>query len=162
MTEWSETPDSFTFRYDQRVDELATPCGVSSVLNEEETDGPESRMRPFQAIWDTGATNSMISTAVVDYCGLELSGFTQVNQIQDSYRAATYIVDIELPNGLVVSDVRVAEGSMLGVEDVLIGMDIIGFGDFAITHPNGNTQFTFRYPSAADIDFAANPNVAMR
>ena len=162
MIEWSETPDSFTFRYDGRVDELATPCGVSSVLNEEESDRPESRTRPFQAIWDTGATNSMISMAVVDYCDLELSGFTQVNQIQDSYRAATYMVNIELPNGLVVPDVRVAEGSMLGVEDVLIGMDIIGYGDFAITHPNGNTKFTFRYPSVSDIDFTAIPNPTAR
>ena len=161
MIEWSETPDSFTFRYDRRVDELATPCGVSPVLNEEESGGPESRMRPFQAIWDTGATNSMISPVVIDYCGLRLSGFTRVNQIQNSYRAATYIVNIALPNGLVVSDVRVAEGRMLGSEDVLIGMDIIGFGDFAITHPNGNTKFTFRFPSAADIDFTLNPNDAV-
>ena len=118
-------------------------------------------MRPFQAIWDTGATNSMISPVVIDYCGLRLSGFTRVNQIQNSYRAATYIVNIALPNGLVVSDVRVAEGRMLGSEDVLIGMDIIGFGDFAITHPNGNTKFTFRFPSTADIDFTLNPNDAV-
>ena len=31
MIGWSETPDSFTFQYDRRVDELATPCGVSMV-----------------------------------------------------------------------------------------------------------------------------------
>lgn len=32
-------------------------------------------------------------------------------------------------------------------------MDIINKGDFAITHPDGKTKFTFRYPSQADIDF---------
>ena len=156
MIEWSETPDSFTVRYHRRVDELVTPCGVSRVLDVEDLDEPRSRLQSFTAVWDTGATHSVISLSVVDACGLELSGFTRVYQVQDSYRAATYIVNIELPNGLVVPDIRVAASSMLGAEDVLIGMDIIGYGDFAISHTNGNTKFTFRYPSTADIDFTAN------
>ena len=42
--------------------------------------------------------------------------------------------------------------------DVLIGMDIIGLGDFAITHLEGDTKFSFRIPSQADIDFARDDN----
>jgi hypothetical protein len=37
--------------------------------------------------------------------------------------------------------------------DVLIGLDIICRGDFAISNYNNSTQFTFRIPSICDIDF---------
>ncbi len=36
---------------------------------------------------------------------------------------------------------------------VLIGMDIIGLGDFAISNHGGKTVFTFRAPSSKVIDF---------
>ena len=39
--------------------------------------------------------------------------------------------------------------------DVLVGMDIINQGDFAVTNPDGRTKFSFRVPSIADIDFVA-------
>ena len=37
--------------------------------------------------------------------------------------------------------------------DVLIGMDIINRGDFAVTNQNRKTKFSFRFPSIGDIDF---------
>ena len=47
----------------------------------------------------------------------------------------------------------VAKGSLGPGADVLIGMDIINEGDFAVTNLNGRTKFSFRVPSQADIDF---------
>ena len=40
------------------------------------------------------------------------------------------------------------------VIDVLIGMDIITLGDFAITNFGGKTVMSYRYPSVCTIDFA--------
>jgi hypothetical protein len=37
--------------------------------------------------------------------------------------------------------------------DIIIGMDIITQGDFAITNFGGNTFFSFRMPSIQTIDF---------
>jgi hypothetical protein len=37
--------------------------------------------------------------------------------------------------------------------DILIGMDIIGMGDFAVSNYNGRIVFSFRVPSMAEIDF---------
>ena len=37
--------------------------------------------------------------------------------------------------------------------DVLIGMDIISQGDFAVTNHGGITKFSFRMPSVTHIDF---------
>ena len=36
---------------------------------------------------------------------------------------------------------------------MLIGMDIISKGDFAVSNFDGNTVFTFRYPSNSEINF---------
>lgn len=36
---------------------------------------------------------------------------------------------------------------------MLIGMDIINLGDFALTHKNGGTVFSFQIPSTHEYDF---------
>ena len=66
--------------------------------------------------------------------------------------ADVFLVNIVLPNKVGFPELTVTAGKLYGA-DVLIGMDIIGKGDFAVTHPNGNTKFSFRMPSQADIDF---------
>jgi len=50
---------------------------------------------------------------------------------------------------------RVAKIVLHGDIDVVIGMDIPGVGDFAVTHHNGRTTFSFCCPSRREIDFAA-------
>ena len=42
--------------------------------------------------------------------------------------------------------------------DVLIGMDLIGQGDFAITNFEGNTTLSFGMPSCIEIDFVKEIN----
>lgn len=70
-----------------------------------------------------------------------------------SSQAETYLVNIGLPNKVVFSGVRVTKGRLTDEADVLIGMDIINGGDFAVTNLNGVTKFSFRFPSIAHIDF---------
>ena len=38
--------------------------------------------------------------------------------------------------------------------NLLIGMDIIEKGDFAVTNHNGETVLTYRFPSSELIDFS--------
>jgi len=66
------------------------------------------------------------------------------------------MVSIFLPNHVVVPEVTVSECNLLG-SDVLIGMDIIGNGDFAVTNLDGKTVFSFRLPSRERIDFVKRP-----
>ena len=51
---------------------------------------------------------------------------------------------------------RVTKARLSVDADVLIGMDIIGTGDFAVTNLNGLTKFSFRVPSLEHIDFVAD------
>jgi len=54
---------------------------------------------------------------------------------------------------------RVCKGDLGGNADILIGMNVINLGDFAITNPGGNTQFSFRVPAHGDIDFVRETNI---
>jgi len=66
----------------------------------------------------------------------------------------TYLLNIILPNDIVIKDVEVCD-SDIGNQglDVLIGMDIILLGDFAVSNFNDKTTFTFRVPSKQTTDY---------
>lgn len=65
----------------------------------------------------------------------------------------TYLVNIWLPGGVVFYNLKVTEGKLIEQCEILIGMDIISKGDFAVTNYNSKTVFTFRFPSVGCIDF---------
>ncbi len=78
---------------------------------------------------------------------------TNVAHVDGLSRAETYLVNIYLPNNVAFSGVRVTKGTLTGGASMLIGMDIINTGDFAVTNFNGITKFSFRVPSIEHIDF---------
>jgi len=108
--------------------------------------------KTFTAIWDTGATNSVITEKVVDQCGLKPTGMTRIRHADGEVRAEVYHVNIGLPNKVAFPNVRVTKLRLAG-SDALIGMDIINYGDFAVTNTEGQTVFSFRIPSIQHIDF---------
>jgi predicted aspartyl protease len=112
---------------------------------------PDSRQ--YKALWDTGATGSVITRKVVDECGLKPIGIANVHHAKGIATSPVYLVSIFLPNGVCFPSLRVTEGELAGNVEVLIGMDIIGRGDFAISNRNGKTVFTFRMPSLERTDF---------
>ena len=110
------------------------------------------------AVWDTGATRSVITQTVVKTCGLVPIGTTTISHAQGTTEdVEVFLVNIALPNRVGIPGLRVSRG-VLSVADVLIGMDIISRGDFAVTNRGGKTKFSFRIPSQADIDFVAEDN----
>lgn len=143
---------SFTTKHDGLANTLPNNVGVyraflpSSPLK-------SSDIKNFRAIWDTGATNTVITEKVVKTCKLEPTGVTLVHTVGGTKRANTYLVSIFLPNKVVFGQLRVTEGEVFGQTDVLIGMDIISQGDFAVTNVEGKTTHSFRIPSVERIDF---------
>jgi hypothetical protein len=114
-------------------------------------------MHPFKAIWDTGATNSVITQEVVTKCGLKPTGMTECRGVHGAETVETFLINIGLPNGVGFANVEVTLGQMVGAQ-LLIGMDIITRGDFSITNVGGNTVFSFRNPSVATIDYVKQAN----
>ncbi|MES2800585.1 MAG: retropepsin-like aspartic protease [Bacteroidota bacterium] len=114
----------------------------------------------YKAIWDTGASGTVITQLIVDNLGLIPTGMSIVHTANGQARQNTYIIDIALNDGILIKDVTVTCATAFsGGCNVLIGMDIISQGDFSITNFKGNTCMSFRKPSLHEIDFCANPNM---
>ena len=62
-----------------------------------------------------------------------------------------YLVHVLVPTGDFVTSVEVMENDFQDI-DVLIGMDVIVFGDFLITNKDGKTTFQFRTPSEGGVE----------
>jgi len=136
--------------------------GISPILKSEvhisspfEASNPtkDADRKQFLAIWDTGATNSVITQKVVQECGLSPISMVKVHTASGEALSNVYLVSIWLPNKVIIPQIRVSEGTISGDAEVLIGMDIINRGDFAVTNKDGKTNFTFRIPSTECIDF---------
>ena len=106
-----------------------------------------------KAIWDTGAYGSVISPRVAEELGLMPVGVKPIQTANGTYEAYAYVVDVMLPNKLVIRGVEVSE-SDLKVCDALIGMDIISMGDMKITN-KPTTKFIFRIPAEGDTPLVA-------
>jgi len=139
--------------------------GLANVLPSEvsvyqQIPGQKPKIEKFVAIWDTGATSSVITPAVVKKLGLIASGKTNIHGVAGSKNDAdTYFVTFILPNNVRVEGVRVTEvPQMAGNADMLIGMDIITLGDFSVTNVGGKTIYSFRIPSVKTIDYVDEIN----
>lgn len=84
-----------------------------------------------------------------------VKNFTAAGEIM----AYVYVVNIQLPMGLEFVQLPVTCND-LGDVDMLIGMDVISKGDFAVTNAEGATTFSFRIPSQNTIDYVAEENEA--
>lgn len=143
---------SFTLESDGGLlNVLKTDVWIAVAFDPAKTN-PAPPFKQYNAIWDTGATGSVIDQKVVVELGLKPIGVTMVSHTDGQCMKPVYLVNIGLPNRVGFQHIRVTEGK-LGDVDVLIGMDIISQGDFVITNMKGTTTFSFRYPSLTRIDF---------
>ena len=118
---------------------------------------PQPQLHQVNAIWDTGATKSCITQQVVDLAKLQPTGMTKVRGVHGEKFAETYLVAMLLPNGRGFPQLAVTKGDLGDGAQMLIGMDVIGCGDFAVTNFEGKTTMTFRMPSYERIDFSQQP-----
>ena len=141
---------SFTVNFHKLVNEIKLPVGVGK---------PVGTLHRFTAVWDTGATSTVISKKVVEVLGLE----DIIDQV-DTYsadgagKADAYYVDVQLLNGVQFSSLKVIQ--MGTRDDLLIGMDIIGAGDFCLTNVGGETVLTFESPPYYRYDFVKQINAS--
>lgn len=106
------------------------------------------------ALWDTGATNSVIGKKLAKE--LNLIPVTKVNSVGVSgpFVSNVYWIDLLMPHNVEVLSVKVTEGNFRDEDpQLLLGMDIITLGDFSITNVEGKTVFSFRNPSIKEVDY---------
>ena len=152
MTSSDNKPRSFVAYRKGITNVLATKVRIGEAFNPQPSIPPPLLIE-YTAIWDTGATHTVITQKVVDECELKPIGMAKVHTANGERNCHVYLVSIHLPNDVGITSLRVTEGVLSGDAEVLVGMDIINLGDFAITNKDGKTTFSFRIPSMTVIDF---------
>lgn len=107
-------------------------------------------------IWDTGATDSVITKSAAALLGLKPIQKAVVNGVHGPREVNVYYINITLNNKSITLNAKVTECEELSMDHgsgMLIGMNIISMGDFSITNFGGNTVMSFRVPSLQVIDY---------
>lgn len=157
----TDLANAFTMNYPQRVSALITDVIIGEPFDPGKGQGP-SIGGSYRAIWDTGATKSVITQRVVEHGKLQPIGMVNVHTVSGTNQSPVYLVAIGLPNNVWFFDTRVSVGVLTPDIDVLIGMDVISRGDLAITCKDGKTTFSFQCPSSNHIDFVKSIEGATR
>lgn len=114
------------------------------------------------ALWDTGATHSVITPQVVIDLDLKsIAKLTNSSMRGTSDDNKVYPTQFSLSHDLLIERV------ILAMEDnhvpygcgAMIGMDIIGLGDFSVCGKDGKICMSFRYPSLHTIDYVQDPGL---
>jgi hypothetical protein len=141
---------SFTVRHSGRRNVLVTKVKVG--LPFDPATQPPPAAIEVDGVWDTGATNTVISDRLAAQLGCPPVGQAVSQTANGPRTCSTHVVSMAFPHGVGFPSLLVTTGSIVGC-DVLVGMDIIGLGDLAVSSDNGKTVFSFQMPSAGPIDF---------
>ncbi len=147
---------AFTQRYNGITDVLKTECIVYPAFDPKVQRLPDGCK--VECLWDTGATNSVISARLVKALNLKPIGKVTISHAQGQTDVNTYLINIMLTNNVGVTFLRVSEGVLSGF-DMLIGMDIISQGDFSLSCSSGKTVFSFQTPSTHEVDYVTGKMV---
>jgi len=132
---------AYDLEYSHIMKEIKTPVSICYSRNSN-----KEKSIKIDALWDTGATHSILSPKIAKELVLSPVDNLYVGGINTEVSSDVVIVTITLPNGMTLSDRRFYVCNIPGVE-VIIGMDIISMGDFAITNARGKTMFSFVIPT---------------
>jgi hypothetical protein len=150
---------SFTQKYQGRTNRIVIPLGITPYFDPADLGGkpPPFKIIEKKALWDTGATNSVITAATAKELNLIPVGSATVNHAGGQSKTKTYMVNYFLPNNVAIPGVLVTEMTDSDF-NAIIGMDIITMGDLSVTNVNSQTWISFRIPSVQTVDYVQKIN----
>lgn len=140
--------NALTLVHQHRVNCIKTPVTLTNIFNGKQINS--------LGIWDTGATNSVITKSAASMLGLKPVGRATVRGVNGENDVNVYVLKIELNNKQITLTTRVTECEELSADCgicMLIDMDIITMGDFVITNFENKTTMSFICPSQKSIDY---------
>lgn len=151
---------AFTQRATGRLRDLVLPVQVGLAKKLADLFGIEVQKVQVNALWDTGASNSCISTRLANMLHLPNIGMTKIHSAGGIHDSRVFSVDFDLSEDLIhLQSIEVNEFLQNDRFDVIIGMDIITLGDFSITNANGKSVFSYRIPpDAFPVDYVEMVN----
>jgi len=118
-----------------------------------------------RALWDTGAVITCIKPTLWERLKLRSleSERTEFAGIGGKVTADATLINLFLSSKFRIEFCPVFGINFPGDADILIGMDIIGMGDFAVCNTDKKTSFSFAMPPFPDrINFADKAETANR
>ena len=118
----------------------------------------------IKSLWDTGATLTIIKPQLMDKLKLRMvragSSATIAGLGANMHKADYTVLSIQLRDNFEINWCPVYVLDFSVDVDIIIGMDIIGMGDFAVCNTNNETSFSFAVPSFPDrINFAEKAKI---
>jgi len=145
-----------------RLNRLVTDAGVSIPWDPGQG-GQQPTIVQTRALWDTGASGSVITEGLASQLGLAQAGVARVAFGDGPVDKPSYLANIYLPNAVAFPMLRIIEcADTAGAFGLIVGMDIIGAGDFAITNVGGVTKMSYRFPSIQTIDYVEESRLIRR
>ena len=145
---------AFTTSFPRRVSQLITDIAVAPGFDPRNPPIPEPSYVDTKALWDTGASKSMVSADLATQLALVPVGSQVVQHAGGSSPSNTYLVNFRLMNDVRMLGALVTEfPTITGAFGCIVGMDVISVGDLAISHHGGRTTMSFRTPGMAVVDY---------
>jgi predicted aspartyl protease len=144
----TESVNTIRIEYPSRGSEVVTHEGISISEFQEDNDfdAVNAICKQVTAVWDTGATTTVVSKQLAKHLQLRHYGTASMVDVNSNVLdCETYLVDVRFADGTVLSKMLVATFDFNDC-DMIIGMDIISQGEFNLSNVNGRTVFTFKLP----------------
>jgi hypothetical protein len=150
--------------YDRLTNKLVSPVAMLPIT------ATDKKLRTIpvkiSALWDTGATMSCIKPELINQFKMSLlpdNYSITASGIGGSVRTDATVISIYLTENLIIEGCPVYITDFPGDTDLIIGMDIIGMGDFAVCNVDGKTSFSFAVPPFSDrVNFAVKADASNR
>jgi len=153
--------NALTIKYNGLAKRIVTEVGLTPAFDpfQYRDKKPPYQIINKQTLWDTGATNSVLTPETVRELKLIPVGITDVIHFGGTKQSNTYLVNFFFPENVMIYGVLVSESeNIIGDFGAIIGMDIITKGDFSITNVNNLTWMSYRIPSIQTIDYVVEAN----
>lgn len=152
---------AFTLKHSGLVRRIVVDIKLSVAFDINNPPPISPPLLPVKALWDTGATGSVVTPSTAAKLGLVATGVKNSNTAGGVRPAKTYVVNIYLPQGVAFDGMQVSDCVDTGGFEAILGMDIISQGDSVISNHNGETWLTFRVPSSGTTDYVVEAHRAL-
>lgn len=151
----ANTSFAYTARFPIYRGRIASMVNISAMR-----DGAR-RAKPFKCLWDTGASMTLVSPQVAEALKLDLldESVTLCSGLGGTSRVKLRMALLHVVLGAIPLRLKVGVVEMPSSDDdidVVLGMDLIAQGSFAISYDGGQLMFSFCYPPAPiPLDFTS-------
>ena len=102
------------------------------------------------ALWDTGASISAITPEIKDKLKVTTIDKKTIASVHSTQVVDIAYITVELPNNVIKKNIKVAVCNITLNIGMILGMDIISMGDFALSNGNNQTLISFAVPPFQD------------